>query len=61
VKFTTTQKRQAAEREVTLRIRVFAKKVGNGLMTREKADYEIDIMRAIAFDYEMLEEMERLL
>ena len=59
--FTALQKMEAAEREVKQRMRVYPRLISQGKMTREQATYQTDIMRAIAFDYEMLEEMERLL
>lgn len=58
--FTAKQKKEAADREVGHRLRVYSRLVDKGVMTAKKAHYEIDIMRAIASDYQALAETERL-
>lgn len=59
--FTAKQKLDAADREVKQRVRVYARLIATGKMTKEKAEYETDIMRAIAADYHTLALKERLL
>lgn len=59
--FTDQQKLEAAQRELSYRKRVFERRVAEGKMTREKADYEIEIMSAIADDYAKGAIKERLL
>lgn len=59
-RFTAAQKFEAANREVTQRVRVYARLIAKGAMTREKAEYETNIMRAIAADYHALSLKERL-
>jgi len=59
--FTAEQKSKAATREVAHRLTVYRRLVAKGVMTEEKANYEIDIMREIARDYYQLEAEERLL
>jgi len=59
--FTAEQKAKAAEREVGHRLRVYSRLVDKGVMRKEKANYEIDIMREIARDYYAMEAEERLL
>lgn len=58
---TAREKREAVEREVGMRRRVYPRWVELRRMTQEKADREIAIMEAIAADYRKLEEGERLL
>lgn len=45
------QKLAAIDREISFRVRVYEKKIAEGKMTRQDADYEIGIMKAIAADY----------
>lgn len=59
--FTAKEKREAAERELKLRRRVYAWQVQKGSMKRAEADREIALMREIAADYAALEEAERLI
>jgi hypothetical protein len=59
--FTAQQKLQAIEREIQLRLRVYSRRVESSQMSRREADYQIDIMRAIALDYEQQAERERLI
>ena len=59
--FTAKQKMDAADREVKQRMRVYPRLIEAGKMTKEKAEYETDIMRAIAADYHPLALKERLL
>ena len=48
---TTQMKRDCALREVRMRERVYRRWVADGRMTKENAEREIEIMRAIADDY----------
>lgn len=50
--FTRTEKRKEALREVRMRKRVFARQVAEGRMTQEAAVRAIDLMQAIADDYQ---------
>jgi hypothetical protein len=50
--FSKTDKLKCIEREIALRERVYAKYVERGMMTREKADRELALMKSIADDYE---------
>lgn len=59
--FTAEMKRDAARREIRFRERVYNNKVRQGSMTQAKADFEIEIMREIAEDYERLAKQDRLL
>lgn len=47
-RFTFDQLVAAAEREIRFRERVYARRVQTGKMTRQKADEEIALMKAIA-------------
>lgn len=53
--FTAEQKHKVAQREVEWRLRVYPNRVAKGTMSREQAEYQIDVMRAIAKDYRDLE------
>lgn len=59
--FTAKQKREAVEREIKYRRRVFPRMVQNEKMTQRLADEQIAVMVAIAADYAALEPAERLL
>lgn len=59
--FTAEQKLNAIKREIALRERVFPNRVGTHRMSKEKADYELAIMRAIEQDYAALADKERLI
>lgn len=59
--FTAEQKRAAIERELKYRMRVYARRVLDGKMTKAKSDYELAIMEAILSDYQAQAEKERLL
>lgn len=59
--FTNEQKYQAAVREVRQRRKVYPHIVIRGNMTQEEARYQIDLMEAIAADYEELAKKERLI
>jgi len=59
--FSAQEKFLAADREVRQRIKVYARLMRRGRMTRERAEYETNIMRAIASDYHALTVKERLL
>lgn len=48
------QKHECASRELTMRIRIYAKYVAQGKMSRETAGREIALMSAIAEDYRKL-------
>lgn len=61
VTFTAEQKRQAIERELKYRMRVYAHRVMDGKMTKKQSDYELGVMTAILEDYQKLEQKERLL
>jgi len=52
MRFTSEQKAEAVERELSFRRRVFERRVAEGKMTQKKADYEIAIFEAILADYE---------
>lgn len=58
---TAVDKLRCAEREVSMRERVYPKWVDSGRMSSAKADQEIAVMRAIADDYRTQVERERLL
>lgn len=59
--FTAKEKLDAADREVRYRVRVYERLIRDGKMSKEKADREVEIMRAIASDYHALALKERLL
>lgn len=60
--FTAEQKHRVAQREVEWRLRVYPGRVQKQLMSREQAEYQIDVMRAIAADYNKIaQETERLI
>lgn len=59
--FTNTEKREAADREVKQRERVYPRFVENRKMTQDFADRQIALMREIADDYRKLEEKDRLI
>jgi hypothetical protein len=61
VEFTAQQKLDAVERELKFRIHVYKRRIEEGKMTLKKADYECDVMRAIALDYQKLADKEKLL
>ena len=52
MRFTALQKREAASREVTMRLKCYPDFVKKGRLTPKEANYQIDIMREIASDYE---------
>jgi hypothetical protein len=51
MQITRQMKREAAEREVKMRRRVYPKWVQDGRMTQAMADQQIAVMAAIAADY----------
>lgn len=57
--FTAREKRQAAEREVAMRKRVYWAKVAEGRMTRRDCLRGIGVMEAIAADYAAQEAADR--
>jgi predicted DNA-binding protein len=50
--YTTSQKLAALRRELELRIRLYPKRVSERKLTRDKAEYEVNIIRAMIDDYE---------
>lgn len=58
---TAQQKREAAERELAMRRRVYPRWVCAGKMTQAKATAEIEIMAEIVEDYRKAEQAERLI
>lgn len=52
--FTAEEKHKAAQRELEYRLRVYPGWVARKKMTRSFAEYQIDVMRAIAKDYREL-------
>lgn len=61
ITFTAAQKKEAAERELKLRIRVYPRRVDAGYMSQAEADRQIALMRAIVADYDQQLKTERLL
>ena len=59
--FTAIQKREAIERELTYRRRVFARLVATGKMKQSLMDSQIEIFESIREDYSSMEMMERLI
>ena len=59
--YSAEQKLAALRRELKYRMRVFARRVVEGSMTQQTADYEMDIIHAMIADYEALAAEERLL
>jgi len=59
--FTATEKLAAIDREVRYRVRVYTRLIAEGKLTKEKANREVAIMRAIAADYHQQAVKERLL
>ena len=58
---TTEDKINCLKRELTLRARVYPRRVSEGRMSQRKADYEISVLAAILADYEALLAKERLI
>ena len=61
MKFTAKQKLEAVHRELSYRRPVYERRVANGTMTKELADFQIAIFEAIRDDYAKEEVAERLL
>lgn len=59
--YTVEQKREAIEREIKYRRRVFPRLVENKKMTQELANQQIAIFEAIRDDYAKAEQGERLI
>jgi hypothetical protein len=60
--FTAEEKYKVAQREVEWRLRVYPGLVAKGSKSQQEAEYQIDVMRAIAADYNKIaQETERLL
>lgn len=51
MRFSTEEKIKALQRELALRRAVYARRVEEGKMTREQAEYEISIFEDILNDY----------
>ena len=49
--FTARQKMEEADREVAMRRKVYPKQIARGDLSLERANWQIEIMRAIAQDY----------
>ncbi len=56
-RFTDQEKREAAEREVKFRRRVYARRISEGKMKPEQAEREIAVMEEIAEDYRAKSEL----
>lgn len=56
-----SDKLKCAEREVKMRKKVYPRWIADGRMTDERAKHEIETMEAIAEDYRVQSEKERLL
>lgn len=50
-KYSAAEKRECAERELKMRLRVYPRWVADGKMSRQDADREIELMRQIEADY----------
>jgi hypothetical protein len=50
--FSDTEKMACLLREIHYRLRVYTRMVQQGKMKQDKADYEIEVIRAIAQDYQ---------
>jgi hypothetical protein len=59
--FTTTEKKQAVERELTYRRRVYGRWVTEGRLTQKRADQQIKVFEEILADYVKAEQCERLI
>lgn len=59
--YTTEQKREAVQREIAYRRRVYPRLIDGGKMTREFADKQIAIFEEIERDYTDMAAKERLL
>jgi hypothetical protein len=59
--YTAEQKRDAIERELSMRRRVYPRLIEKGSMTRHTADAQIAIFEAIRDDYVEAEKGERLI
>lgn len=59
--YSTEQKLKAIEREIVWRKRVYPRRIEDGKMTKQAAEFQLDIFRAIASDYRQQTERERLL
>ena len=59
--FTAQQKREAVERELGYRRRVYKRQVENGKMKQAQLDFQIAIFEAIAADYTEAAAKERLI
>jgi hypothetical protein len=60
-KFTADEKRREAQRELTMRKRLYPRWVESGTMTASAAAHQIALMEEIAADYEVAASKERLL
>ena len=59
--YTAKEKREAAERELKMRQRVYPRWVTDKRMAQAKADYEMAVMAEIVEDYKKLETGDRLI
>ena len=59
--FTATEKKQAVERELAYRHRVYGRWVTEGKMTQKLADRQIKVFEEILADYVKAEQRERLI
>jgi len=59
--YTALEKKQAVEREIALRKRVYPNRVLTGRMTQAQADFQIAIFEEIRDDYQRVNLSERLL
>ena len=59
--YTAKEKREAAERELKMRQRVYPRWVADNRMTQAKADHETAVMAEIVEDYRKLEAGDRLI
>ena len=59
--FTNKDKREAVDRELSYRRRVFPRLIATGKMYKQTADQQIAIFEAIREDYAKAEQSERLI
>lgn len=58
---TSADKLACVEREIKMRERVYLRWIDAGRMSKQKAEHEIAMMKAIAEDYRAVSEKERLI
>jgi hypothetical protein len=59
--YSSEEKKNAVERELSFRRRVYSRQVSDGRMSKEMATHQIAIFEAIRDDYAQAEETERLI